>query len=89
MWFSYVNTLVPSLQCFRSDPFGALRRGILTPSGLSGAGLPLSFDCAQDKLCSPSMGTPLLQQITLMDNGVPQKLRKLRLTPVEILGISS
>ena len=28
--------------------------------------------------CSPSMGTPLLQQITLMDNGVPQKFRKLR-----------
>ena len=25
----------------------------------------------QDKLCSPSMGSPLLQQISLMDSGVP------------------
>jgi len=41
-------------------------------------GLPLSFGCAQDKLFSPSMGTSLLQQISLMDNGVPLKLRKLQ-----------
>ena len=26
---------------------------------------------------SPSKGTPLLQQFTLRDNGVPQKVRKL------------
>jgi hypothetical protein len=25
----------------------------------------------QDKLCSPSMGAPVLQQISLMDKGVP------------------
>jgi len=28
------KTLVPSLQCFQSDPFGVRGRGILTPSGL-------------------------------------------------------
>ena len=33
----------------------------------------------QDKLCSPSMGTPLLQQIALMDNDVLLKVRKLAL----------
>jgi hypothetical protein len=31
---SLEKTLVPSLQCFQSDPFGARGRGILTPSGL-------------------------------------------------------
>jgi len=37
------------------------------------------FGSAQDKLCSPSMGTPLLQQIALRDNGVLLKVRKLAL----------
>jgi hypothetical protein len=36
----------------------------------------LSFGYSQDKLCSPSNGTPLLRQITLMDNGVLEKLKK-------------
>jgi hypothetical protein len=26
---------------------------------------------SHDEACSPAMGTPLLQQISLMDNGVP------------------
>jgi hypothetical protein len=34
---------------------------------------PLSFDFAQDKLCSPLIDTPLLQQTSLKDNRVPQK----------------
>jgi hypothetical protein len=42
-----------------------------TPFGLS------SGSKTQDKLCSPSMGTPLLWQITLRNNGVPlKKVRK-------------
>ena len=40
---------------------------------------PKPFGSAQDKLCSPSMGTPLLQQIALRDNGVLLKVRKLAL----------
>ncbi len=46
-------------------------REIFTPSALSRAGFPVSFGSAQDKLCSPSMGTPLLRQITLRNNGIP------------------
>ena len=41
-----------------------------------GAGLSPSFGYAQDKLCSPSMGTPLLQQIALMDNGIFDKIEE-------------
>jgi hypothetical protein len=55
------DSVVPSLQCLRSDPLGVRRWGILSPS------------------CSPSMGTPLLQQIALRNNGIPlKKVRKLR-----------
>ena len=64
-----MNTIVPSLQCFRSDPFGV-------------PGNPYPFQPLKGWLspsCSPSMGTQLLQQFTLMDNGVLQKLRKLQL----------
>ena len=58
--FSWEKTIVPSLQCFRSDPFGVRGRGILTPSSLKGWLSPSR---------SPSMGTPLLQQISLSHNG--------------------
>jgi hypothetical protein len=37
-----------------------------------------------DEACSPSMGPQLLQQFTLMDNGVLQKLRKLQMIYVRI-----
>jgi len=36
-----VTTIVALLQCFRSDPFGIRRRGILAPSPLSRRGFPL------------------------------------------------
>ena len=37
------------------------------------------FSRAQAEACSPSMGTPLLQQITLRNNEVPlRKVRKLQ-----------
>jgi len=54
----------PFAQCFRSDLFG------------SQAGNTYPFRSLKDRLspsCSPSMGSPLLQQTSLMDNRVPQK----------------
>jgi hypothetical protein len=48
-----------------TEPFGL-------PSAMS------SGSKTHDEACLPSMGTQLLQQISLMDNGVPLKLRKLQ-----------
>jgi len=55
-----------------APPFGL-------PSAMSARAEWSSGSKTQDKLCSPSMGTPLLRQITLMDKGVLRKLRKLRI----------
>jgi hypothetical protein len=53
----------------------------VTLSGFAGgeySPLPASKGLAFPEACSPSKGTPLLRQITLRNNRVPQKTRKLR-----------
>jgi hypothetical protein len=58
---------------------GTLLKREISPLNLDLLALTfLSFGYAQDKFCLPSMGTPLLQQITLRDKGVPRKIGKLR-----------
>ena len=53
----------------------------LEPWGISPLSLNLSLNLP---ICSPSMGAPLLQQITLRDNGALSHLRKTAQHPTKI-----